>query len=99
MDRGNMPQETSVNENKSPSPPRWVVFTLLDGLVVLFDEPPGVPTQHLRVPRVRKGQIEVAFMERIDVKWHRLESNGCVHAYYLRYIEIHPPTFEGAKIH
>ncbi len=79
--------------------PHWIVFTMLDGTVVLATVP-IVSEKSIKAPRINNGAVEVAFLECVDreCKDLRIEEAG-VHVHFIRYFEVHPFTLEGAVIH
>lgn len=86
----------SVEED--PSLPHWVLFFMLDGTRILSTSPRVATGVSVMVPRLINGKVEVAFLELADRECKALET-GSVHIHYIRYFEVHPPTFEGARVH
>lgn len=75
-----------------------LVIFLLDGSVLLSRDLKMATEVSVRVPHVRNGVVEVAFLERVDRMYKTMRTNS-VHIHFIRYVEVHPPTLEGATIH
>lgn len=78
--------------------PHWIVFRMLNGTVFISKEPMKIVRSLIIPVEVYTGRVEMCFMELADDRCQDLYVNG-VHVHYMRYFEIHPPTFEGATVH
>lgn len=81
--------------------PHYVIFQMLDGCVYLNRNPIVVESDRMMINYIdQKGMFKRAFLLLLSTDCEELIDAGKrVHAHYIRYIEVWPPSLEGATVH